>query len=107
MSKPYNFIPVSVKLQPRFGFDPGPLFDSDYYLKTYPDVAAAGVNPLMHYLMSGGVTGRNPCALFDSAWYLKTYPDVAAAGVNPFVHVVTSGCAEGLFPGPLSESIRL
>ena len=68
MNKPYNFIPVSVKLQPRIGFDPGALFDSAWYLKMYPDVAAAGVNPLMHYLMLGSFLGRNPFPLFDSAW---------------------------------------
>jgi GT2 family glycosyltransferase/glycosyltransferase involved in cell wall biosynthesis len=104
MSKPYNFIPVSVKLQPRIGFDPSLLFDSAWYLKTYPDVAAAGVNPLMHYLASGGVTGRNPSPLFDSAWYLKTYPDVAAAGVNPLMHYVTEGSAIGKNPFALFDS---
>jgi GT2 family glycosyltransferase len=104
MNKPFNFIPVSVKLQPRIGFDPGLLFDSDWYLKTYPDVAAAGVNPLMHYLTSGGVTGRNPSALFDSAWYLSTYPDVAAAGINPLMHYLTSGGVTGYDPHPLFDS---
>jgi hypothetical protein len=105
MNKPFNFISVSVRLMPRIGFDPGLLFDSDWYLETYPDVAAAGVNPWMHYLMSGGVTGRNPCALFDSVWYLETYPDVAAAGVNPLEHYVNVGWNTGRNPCALFDSV--
>jgi GT2 family glycosyltransferase len=73
-------------------------------LRTYPDVAAAGINPLLHYLKSGGVTGRNPSPLFDSAWYLSTYPDVAAAGVNPLLHYLTSGGVTGYDPHPLFDS---
>ena len=104
MSKPYNFIPVSVKLQPRIGFDPVLLFDSAWYLETYPDVAAAGMNPLVHYVTVGGVTGYDPSPLFDSAWYLETYPDVAAAGMNPLVHYVTVGGVTGYDPSPLFDS---
>lgn len=37
--------------------------DSNYYLSTYPDVAAAGVDPLQHYLTFGQKEGRWPCAL--------------------------------------------
>ena len=44
------------------------LFDSDWYLKTYPDVADSGVNPLVHYLDIGGFEGRDPSPLFDSVW---------------------------------------
>lgn len=87
------------------GYDPNPLFDSDWYLSTYPDVVAAGVNPLVHFTTCSDV--RDPSPLFDSAWYLHTYPDVAAAGVNPLLHFVTSGCVEGRFPGPLSKSHNL
>lgn len=39
------------------------VFDSDWYLKKYPDVAAAGVDPLQHYLTFGQKEGRLPCAL--------------------------------------------
>ena len=104
MNKPYNFISVSVKLQPSIKFDPGALFDSAWYLNTYLDVAAAGVNPLMHYMTTGWDTGRNPCALFDSAWYLDTYLDVAAAGVNPLVHYLTVGGVTGYDPCVLFDS---
>jgi lipopolysaccharide biosynthesis protein len=38
--------------------DPGPGFDSAWYLAYYPDVA--GVNPLAHYLLYGAKEGRHP-----------------------------------------------
>ena len=80
------------------------LFDSDWYLKMYPDVADSGVNPLVHYLDIGGFEGRDPSPLFDSDWYLKTYPDVADLGVNPLVHYAQNGGFEGRDPSPLFDS---
>ena len=62
------------------------LFDPSYYLKTNPDVAAAGVNPLMHFLKQGWTEGRDPNPLFDTSYYLETNPDVAAGGLNPLMH---------------------
>jgi len=41
------------------GRDPGPYFDSSRYLGDHPDVAAAGVEPMAHYLMFGTGEGRN------------------------------------------------
>ncbi|NQU40615.1 MAG: glycosyltransferase [Lentisphaerae bacterium] len=35
-----------------------PVFDTNYYLDTYPDVAKAGVNPWRHYLENGSKEGR-------------------------------------------------
>ncbi|HRQ56882.1 MAG TPA: glycosyltransferase family A protein [Azoarcus taiwanensis] len=42
------------------GHDPGPDFSSEWYLQTYPDVAAAGMNPLVHFLRHGFAEGRLP-----------------------------------------------
>lgn len=39
------------------------IFDAGWYLQQYPDVAAAGVEPLQHYLRFGRAEGRFPCAL--------------------------------------------
>ncbi|MFM0017752.1 glycosyltransferase family protein [Paraburkholderia azotifigens] len=36
------------------------LFDADFYLSRYPDIAAAGVDPLVHYLEHGWQEGRYP-----------------------------------------------
>ncbi|MFC3124175.1 hypothetical protein ACFOD4_03810 [Pseudoroseomonas globiformis] len=73
----------------------------DWYLRTYPDVAQAGIDPLDHYVTHGAAEGRDPGPLFNTRWYLETYPDVAGAGVNPLEHYMTYGAAEGRDPGPL------
>lgn len=38
--------------------NPSPAFDTGYYLSTYPDVAASGKNPLLHYIIYGRNEGR-------------------------------------------------
>ena len=75
-----------------------PLFDASYYLAHNPDVAAAKVDPLQHYLDYGRHEGRNPSALFDTDYYLQHNPDVAAAGVDPLQHYETYGWKEGRDP---------
>jgi GT2 family glycosyltransferase len=80
------------------------LFDSDWYLSQYPDVAASGENPLEHFLAAGAFEGRDPHPLFDSDWYLSQYPDVAASGENPLEHFLASGAFEGRDPNPLFDS---
>ena len=44
------------------GMDPGPLFSSSQYLASNPDVALAGMNPLVHFLRYGQFEGRFPRA---------------------------------------------
>jgi hypothetical protein len=73
-------------------------FDPEYYLAANPDVAAAGVDPLDHFLSSGWREGRNPNLWFSVAHYLDFYPDVAAAGINPFLHYLMAGKSEGRLP---------
>lgn len=57
-------------------------FDEEWYLLTYPDVAAAVRagdigSGLLHYIAHGKEEGRRPHAGFDAAWYVKAYPAVA------------------------------
>jgi hypothetical protein len=73
-------------------------FDAQYYLAHNPDVAAAGVDPLVHFNTHGWQEGRNPNAFFDTKGYLAHYADVAAAGVNPLEHYEQSGWKEGRDP---------
>jgi SAM-dependent methyltransferase len=61
-------------------------FDSGFYLSAYPDVSAAGMDPLMHYVEHGWRSGYDPNPHFSTRAYLQSRPDVARAGVNPFVH---------------------
>ncbi|HEY8574117.1 hypothetical protein [Phenylobacterium sp.] len=75
-----------------------PEFDAYWYLQNYRDVAAAGVDPLDHFVASGWREGRNPTPWFSIRDYLETNPDVALAGVNPFVHYLRDGRREGREP---------
>ncbi|WP_375055686.1 glycosyltransferase [Zobellella sp. DQSA1] len=54
-------------------------FDPQWYLATYPDVAAAGVEPLAHYLNHGQAEGRLPCRLVSREWedalWARSAPD--------------------------------
>lgn len=79
-------------------------FDAAFYLATYADVAASGVDAREHYIRCGRGEGRaaNAAELhfartepFDAAYYLEANPDVAAAAVNPYEHYVQFGKAEG------------
>jgi GT2 family glycosyltransferase len=71
------------------------LFDPDFYLARYPDIASAGLDPLDHFVLHGMQEGRQPSAVFDPALYLKLNPDVAAAGEIPILHYIRHGRADG------------
>lgn len=73
-------------------------FDIDWYIRTNPDVKAAKINPLVHYLRHGAFEGRNPSPYFDSSWYLSKYQDVSSSGVNPLVHFLRFGRFENRKP---------
>ena len=75
-------------------------FDRQLYLLANPDVAAAGLDPVLHYLNCGKPEGRpiKPVELpdsFDPQQYLEANPDLAAAGVDPAWHYRRYGKAEG------------
>jgi len=95
-----QIVPYAGVMRPRGVNPPENLFDADYYLSTNPDVAAAGVNPLLHFIVAGAFEGRRPHPLFDPAYYLRKYPDVAVSGVNPLAHYLKHGAAEGRQPHP-------
>jgi hypothetical protein len=66
-------------------------FNSAHYLKTNPDVRAAGLDAALHYLVHGGREGRDPGPFFSTKAYLARYPDVAEADVNALLHYETRG----------------
>lgn len=72
------------------------MFDADWYLEQYPDVAKSGMEPYEHYLHFGKKEGRHPA--FDSDWYLNEYPDVAESGMKPYEHFMRYGKKEGYHP---------
>lgn len=81
------------------------LFDSEYYLRRNPDVAAAGIEPLMHYVRRGAAELRSPGPFFSTRWYAEQYPDVSASGKNPLYHYIVHGHAEGRRPLPPSGAL--
>ena len=91
---------------PSLAFDPGA------YLAANPDVKAAGIDPLAHFLQFGAGEGRQPIAPteylaangFDYVYYLQTNRDVVAAGVDPFQHFQTIGWKEGRNPNALFDT---
>ncbi len=74
------------------------LFNNEWYLAEYPDVAQAGIDPIQHYLLYGASEGRNPSREFNTAYYLATNPDVATTEINPLIHYIQYGQDEGRQP---------
>ena len=72
-----------------------PLFDAEWYLKTYPDIAGASLDPLKHYLSHGWREGRSPGYEFDGAYYVRRYHDVEQLDIPPLVHYWLHGRFEG------------
>jgi hypothetical protein len=86
-----------------------------FYLASNPDVAEAGVNPLLHYLESGRAEGRAPRhragareqavqALvgphLDVDYYLHSEPQLDRAGGDALTHFLEWGWREGRNPSP-------
>lgn len=70
------------------------LFDAEWYLERYPDVAQSNVMPDLHYLKFGAAENRDPGPLFSTKRYLDLHPDVAKSRINPLVHYITYGLKE-------------
>ena len=77
------------------------LFDGQWYVRRYPDVAAHGVDAVAHYLDHGAAEGRDPGPRFSTSAYLRNYPGVRESGVNPLVHYLTHGFKEGRTATPV------
>jgi hypothetical protein len=80
--------------------DPNPYFSSQYYLRIHPDLAAAGVHPLEHYVGWGADEGRPTGPLFDGSYYRRAYGDVTG---DPLRHFLEIGAREGRVAIPISR----
>ena len=78
------------------------LFDANYYLTHNPDVAALGMDPLVHYLTRGFAELRSPGPFFDGRYYLNQVPENEAAE-NPLLHFLNRGRFQNLRPNPLVD----
>jgi len=59
------------------------LFDREFYLRANPDVAAARMDPLEHYLKYGEKEQRQPHPLFDPPHYLAANTRARGRWANP------------------------
>ncbi|MBD0415996.1 glycosyltransferase [Oryzicola mucosus] len=80
------------------------LFDRNWYLAQYPDVAALGMDPLEHFLTFGALLRRNPNPGFNTRQYLETNPDIARTGINPLFHFLSLGEKAGQKPVAVNGS---
>lgn len=72
-------------------------FNKNWYLRTYPDVKKAKIDPIEHYMKYGWKEGYNPSPMFNTEGYLSRYPDVKKANVNPLLHYEKHGRKEGRY----------
>jgi hypothetical protein len=63
------------------------LVDEGYYLNRYPDVAASGVDAVVHYVLSGAAEGRDPNRWFETVSYASGVPPEWRR-VNPLIHLI-------------------
>ena len=90
---------------PRFSDDidilrASTLFEPDWYLARYGDVALSGLDPAKHYLKIGAALGRDPGPMFSARAYLAACRKKRISCANPLVHFETQGRALGLIPVP-------
>ena len=71
------------------------LFDPEYYLATYPDVADGNLDPLVHYLEEGARQGRNPHPGFRQRLLSGTVRQRGEQPQNPLIHYLRLGMARG------------
>src|SRR5579859_6177663 len=82
--------------------------DQAWYLAQYPDVAAAGMDPVVHYLEHGWREGRDPRPDFCTLAYLALNDGVARSGQNPLIHYLrTGGAGPSVHDGGVTHWYRL
>ncbi|NET28347.1 SGNH/GDSL hydrolase family protein [Okeania sp. SIO1I7] len=89
------------------------LFDEQFYLETYPEVAEAVANGIVsdgffHFIRFGQFESRDPNAIFNTNFYLDTNPGVAAAVeqnvLTPTEHFINFGQFEQRDPSTLLDT---
>jgi O-antigen biosynthesis protein len=102
----------------REGRDPSADFSTKQYLQDYPDVQAAGMNPLLHFIVYGKaerrtsrpvehasdtdtVTKTDLAAMskeFDEAFYRQSNPQLDFSVISPLEHYANRGWREDRDP---------
>jgi glycosyltransferase involved in cell wall biosynthesis len=79
------------------------LFDRDWYLKTYPDVEASGIDALDHFVHFGSLVLRSPCPLFDAKFYARNAGAENDLTFHPLLHYLRVGWRQRCNPHPLFD----
>ncbi|MBN2344405.1 MAG: hypothetical protein JXX29_22435 [Deltaproteobacteria bacterium] len=94
------------------GCNPNEQFDCAFYLKHYVDVANAGINPFLHWLLSGKKEERfinrdeyeiqivRKSNLFDAEYYIQHAGDTPEIHKDPIAHYVKKGWKQNQKPRP-------
>lgn len=64
------------------------LFDTQFYLETYKDVAQTGLDPIEHFIKFGAQMGRDPSRDFSTRFYATNNPVVTRENLNPLIHFI-------------------
>ncbi len=94
----------------QYHFDPSPDFSISQYLLANPDIQAAGINPLLHYIKKGIAEGRScksnnyellkKSAFFDEKQYRDRYGKELGI-YSPLEHYLLFGWKKGNLPSEL------
>ncbi|WP_426168228.1 glycosyltransferase [Pseudoduganella sp. R-34] len=106
--RPYQLAPAPTEEEPTLALEELPAgFDGALYLQLHPDLQAAGVDPVRHYLQHGSAEGRaiappDPAqaqkdalaqlpADFDPELYRKLHLDLADPAIDGIAHYLHFG----------------
>lgn len=81
-------------------------FDGGFYLRRYPDVAAARLDPFWHFVMAGAAEGRDPHRGFEAARDLANTATVTGDGLHPVLQYILAGKARPT-PAPCGFPVRI
>jgi hypothetical protein len=80
------------------------VFDGAFYRATYPDMAAAELDLVRHYVTDGWREGRDPAPWFSTQAYLASNVDLAGLELEPLFHFLTVGRREGREAAPSTHA---
>jgi len=75
------------------------LFDAEWYLNRYPDVAIARIDPALHYSLRGEAEGRDAGPRFSAQLYGQLHPEARGSGML-LLHADEHGWSEPPPNGP-------
>ncbi len=78
-----------------------PLFNRDIYLALNPDVAAAGVDPFIHFIQNGQWESRVIHPAMDIPYYVARYPEVDKFKSSAIQHYFKFGVSKNYDPSPV------